>query len=412
MLVANRSWIPLLALLLSVPLAAQQPADPAQAALEQGDAYSSQAVKLYEARSYTQGNEAKTKGIAAYRRAIELNPRLFEAHRNLGDLYRRNTTDAGNFERAADAYKKALEIKTDAETASRLGISYTALGRAADAVPAFEQAARLAPGVGVYQYNLGFAYAELANFPAARKIQAQLRSVDTAYARRLEEKIGQLSGEASLTGRPTRYSNPRIELVSIPAGSFVLGGNTTASGTVLEGGRKVTIRNGFYMGKYPVTQAQWQAVMGDNPSFFTSCGGNCPVEQVTWHDAQAFVTRLNLLKDGYRYRLPSEVEWEYAYRGGTTTATYALGDIGWNSRNSGSKTHPVGEKPANPFGLFDMGGHVKEWCQDTAGKEPFVRVLRGTTFYAMPESGGVARSKGRVDEVSRNHGFRVVAEKS
>lgn len=179
------------------------------------------------------------------------------------------------------------------------------------------------------------------------------------------------------------------------------------------------------MGKYPVTQAQWQAVMGDNPSFFKTCGGSCPVEQVTWHDAQAFVTRLNLLNDGFRYRLPSEAEWEYAYRGGTTTSTYADGDIGWHSNNSGGKTHPVGEKPANSFGLYDMGGHVKEWCLDwfvspvmvtdaspvVSGNEPLVRVLRGTSFYAGAGLGATVRTKGRVDEVSRNHGFRVVAEK-
>jgi len=422
---AKRSWIPLVALLIGFPLLAQQPADPALAALKQGDEYFDQAIKLFEARSYPQGNDAKVKGIEAYKRAIALNPRLFEAHRRLGDLYRRNTQDRANFERAAEAYKKALEIKADAETASRLGITYNALGRAADAIPAFEQAARMEPGAGVYQYNLGFTYAELANFPAARKVQALLQKMDTAYARQLQDKIGKLSGEASLLGRPSKYTNPKIELVSVPAGSFEMGGNTGEGGAVITPGRKVTIRNGFHMGKYPVTQAQWQAVMGDIPSFFKTCGGSCPVEQVTWHDAQAFVTRLNLLNDGFRYRLPSEAEWEYAYRGGTSSGSYAVGDIGWNSTNSGSKTHPVGEKPANPFGLYDMGGHVKEWCQDwyvtpptgtdaspvAAGSEPFSRVLRGTTFYAMPGWGAVVRSKGRVDEVSRNHGFRVVAEK-
>ena len=421
---AKRSWIPLVALFIGVPLLAQQPANPALAALKQGDEYFDQAVKLFEARSYSQGNEAKAKGIEAYKRAIELNPRLFEAHRRLGDLYRKNTQDRTNFERAADAYKAALEIKADAETASRLGISYNALGRAADAIPAFEQAARMEPGAGVYQYNLGFTYAELANFPAARKVQALLQKMDTAFARQLQEKIGKLTGESSLLGRPAKYSNPKLELVSVPAGSFEMGVNANG-GTVIVPGRKVTIKSSFHMGKYPVTQAQWQAVMGDNPSFFKTCGGSCPVEQVTWHDAQAFVTRLNLLNDGFRYRLPSEAEWEYAYRGGTASASYASGDIGWNSTNSGSKTHPVGEKPANPFGLYDMGGHVKEWCQDwyispttvtdanpvASGSEPFSRVLRGTTFYAMPGSGGVVRSKGRVDEVSRNHGFRVVAEK-
>jgi formylglycine-generating enzyme required for sulfatase activity len=136
---------------------------------------------------------------------------------------------------------------------------------------------------------------------------------------------------------------------------------------------------------------------------------NHPVLNVTWDDAVAFCDWLSR-KEGKRYRLPSEAEWEYAYRGGTTTPDYASGDIGWHSRNSGSKTHPVGEKPANPFGLYDMSGHVKEWCID-AGAEPLYRVLRGSSFYGMATSGATARSTGRIDEVSRNNGFRVVAEK-
>src|SRR5688572_2587928 len=102
---AKRSWIPLVALLIGFPLLAQQPADPALAALKQGDEYFDQAIKLFEARSYPQGNDAKVKGIEAYKRAIALNPRLFEAHRRLGDLYRRNTQDRANFERAAEAYR-------------------------------------------------------------------------------------------------------------------------------------------------------------------------------------------------------------------------------------------------------------------------------------------------------------------
>ena len=419
---APRSWAPVLALLLWLPIPAQQ-ADPALAYLKQGDDFYAQALKDFEAKSYTQGNEARARGIAAYKKAAEINPRLFEAHRRLGDLYRRNAPGATDLQNAAEAYKKALEIKPDAETQSRLGIVYSSLGKTADAIPAFEQAARLDPSVAMFQYNLGFTHAEVMNFAEARKALARLQPMDSALARRLQEKIRKTSGELALEGRPKTYSNPKVELVSIPAGSFDMGGWT--AGTTTVPGRPVQIRKGFYMGKFPVTQAQWQAVMGDNPSFFKSCGGNCPVEQVSWHDAQAFVTRLNLLNDGYRYRLPSESEWEYAYRGGTKGLTYAEGDIGWNSRNSGNKTHPVGEKPANPLGLYDMGGHVEEWCQDwyskpstatdaaavSTGDEPLYRVLRGNTFYSMPGSGVTSRHKGRVDEVSRNNGFRVAAEK-
>lgn len=242
----------------------------------------------------------------------------------------------------------------------------------------------------MFQYNLGYTYAELRNVAAAQKVQARLQPMDSALGRKLMDKIRKTTGESSLVERPKTYGNPGIELVAIPAGG--------------------PVKRGFHLGKYPVTQAQWQAVMGDNPSFFTSCGGNCPVERVSWNDAQAFVTRLNQLKDGFRYRLPSEAEWEYAYRGGTTGPDYAAGDIGWHSGNSGSRTHPVGEKPANSFGLYDMSGHVKEWCAD-AGEAPLSHVLRGSSFYGMPTLGATARGTGRIDEVSRNNGFRVAAEK-
>ncbi|HEV8600852.1 MAG TPA: SUMF1/EgtB/PvdO family nonheme iron enzyme [Gemmatimonadales bacterium] len=415
------SFLATFLVLVSSAAATQQAADPALAHLKQGNEYFNEAIKLFEAKSWKQGNEARAKGIESYRKAIELNPKLFEAQRNLGDLLRRNAPGATDIQHAVEAYKRALEIKPDAETSSRLGISYGALGKTAEAIPAFEQAVRLDPSVAMYQYNLGFTYVELVNLEAARKVQERLQTMDQALAEKLLDKIRQTSGEASLIGRPKTYSNPKIELVAIPPGSFELGGWTDGQ-TVP--GRKVTIKSGFYLGKYPVTQAQWQAVMGDNPSFFKNCGANCPVEQVSWHDAQAFVTRLNQLHDGFRYRLPSEAEWEYAYRGGTKTITYARGDIGWNSNNSGGKTHPVGEKPANPFGLYDMGGHVKEWCLDwyaspspatdvspvVKGDEPMYRLLRGTTFYAMAGS-VTTRTKGRIDEVSRNNGFRVVAEK-
>ena len=400
----GRAWA-LAAVLLCLPGQSLRAQDPALAQLKQANELSDQADKRFAAKSYTEGNQVKAKGIEAYQKAIQLNPSLVEAHRRLGDLYRKNTGLPSNFQHAIDAYKKALELNpNDAETVSRLGISYSALGRLPEAIPAFEQAVRLDPRVAMYQYNLGFTHAELMSLDDARKSLARLQPMDSALARKLNDKIAKLSGESSLIGRPKTYDNPKIELVSIPPGGKV--------------------KSRLHVAKYPVTQAQWQAVMGDNPSFFNTCGGNCPVEQVSWNDALAFITRLNLMKDGFRYRLPSEAEWEYAYRGGTTGITYADGDIGWHSGNSGSKTHPVGEKPANPFGLYDMGGHVKEWCLDwytrtgagadaspvEKGDEPLYRVLRGASFYAMPSPGATLRNKGRIDEVSRNNGVRVVAE--
>jgi len=148
------------------------------------------------------------------------------------------------------------------------------------------------------------------------------------------------------------------------------------SGSDEKPAHQVNIGTGFYMGKYEVTQGQWQAVMGTNPSKFK--GDNLPVEQVSWNDVQEFIGKLNARGDGYTYRLPSEAEWEYACRAGTTTA-FSFGDslsssqanFDGNYPYGGAakgvyrvKTTPVGSFQPNSFGLYDMHGNVWEWCED------------------------------------------------
>ena len=124
----------------------------------------------------------------------------------------------------------------------------------------------------------------------------------------------------------------------------------------------------FYLGKYEVTQGQWQSVMGSNPSSDKICGVNCPVDNVSWSDVQDFVLRLNSSSGGRAYRLPTEAEWEYAARSGGKMEKYSGGNdvasVAWYNENSGGNSHPVGKKASNGLGLYDMSGSVWEWTND------------------------------------------------
>lgn len=238
-----------------------------------------------------------------------------------------------------------------------------------------------------------------------------------------------------------RPRNPNIELVKIPSGSFWMGSPDSEEdrGKDESPQHRVTIGYEFYMGKYEVTQAQWQAVMGNNPSYFKNCP-QCPVEQVSWNDAQEFMKKLNALNDGFTYRLPSEAEWEYACRAGTTTA-FAFGDSLSSSQANfngnypyggapkgeyKAKTTPVGSYQANGFGLYDMHGNVWEWVEDiyqnnynglatdssanVSRGDSSARVLRGGCWI---NGGRDLRSAVRIRLSAGNRsyvsGFRVVA---
>lgn len=172
----------------------------------------------------------------------------------------------------------------------------------------------------------------------------------------------------------------KLELVYIKPGAFVMGGENAKDGTwacVEVPKHDVTLTRGFYLGKYEVTQAQYQAVMGANPSA-ASKDPNCPADTISEGEAVEFCTKL-AEKTGKEARLPTEAEWEYACRAGATTAYFfgddpaKLGDYAWFADNDGGKSHPVGQKKPNPWGLYDIVGNVCERVSDTYAKDYYAK---------------------------------------
>lgn len=168
----------------------------------------------------------------------------------------------------------------------------------------------------------------------------------------------------SNSSAPAADSPIAIELVAVPNGCFQMGDQDVRHEVCLDD---------FLIGKYPVTQGQWRQVMGNNPSYFSSCGDDCPVEKVNWNDTQEFIRRLNALT-GRSYRLPTEAEWEYACRSGGKQQQYCGGDdiqpLAWHEGNAEGKLHPIGQKLPNALGIHDMSGNVWQWVQDWYGSYP------------------------------------------
>lgn len=156
------------------------------------------------------------------------------------------------------------------------------------------------------------------------------------------------------------------EMVVMPPGSFEMGSNHRDSKKDEQPVHSVRIGKAFALGKTEVTQGQWRAVMGNNPSVYVRCGDSCPVDSVGWNDAQEFVRKMSK-KTGKTYRLPSEAEWEYAcLAGGTQTfcGDDSLDSVAWSNKYMGGDTHEVAGKQANAWGLHDMSGNVSEWTED------------------------------------------------
>ncbi len=220
-----------------------------------------------------------------------------------------------------------------------------------------------------------------------------------------------------------------LVLIRIPAGTFQMGSPDTEEGHEKNESpmHSVTISRDYYLGKHEVTQAQWEAVIGSNPS--TEINPDFPVNKVSWHDCHVFLHRIGKIAQKSGFRLPTEAEWEYACRAGTSTATY-FGDnpseeekekYAWFRNNSNGELHIVGQFPPNPWGLFDMLGNVWEWCYDwygpytsgmqvdpTGPKTGSERVYRGASWMARPEWIRCAdRGKFTPNNQRNTGGFRV-----
>jgi formylglycine-generating enzyme required for sulfatase activity len=217
-----------------------------------------------------------------------------------------------------------------------------------------------------------------------------------------------------------------MEFILIPAGTFQMGSNYGDDDE--KPIHEVTISQSFYMGKFEVTQKQWKAVMGNNPSKVK--GDELPVEQVSWNDVQEFIKKLNQKEGWNRYRLPTEAEWEYAARAESNKKWHfgdderQLGEYAWYSANSNSQTHPVGKKKPNLFGLYDIHGNVWEWVQDLYGNDYYDNSPKtdptgsSSGSFRVIRSGGWNGDAGYARSANRNYiiprsrsgniGFRLV----
>jgi formylglycine-generating enzyme required for sulfatase activity len=216
------------------------------------------------------------------------------------------------------------------------------------------------------------------------------------------------------TSPPKGFMNSiGMEFVLIPAGSFTMGsqlrptelasrfGGTEKDYEDEQPRHDVRISQSFYLQTNEVSQDQWKKLMGDNPSRFDQCGGDCPVEQVSWYDARRFIEKLNQLEKTTAYRLPSEAEWEYACRAGTTTEysfgddDSKLGEYAWYSGNSESRTHRAATRKPNSSGLYDMHGNVWEWVEDDAHSNYEGAPSDGRAWVSYPRTvGRVVRGSG------------------
>ena len=333
--------------------------------------------KVYNNRGIVYNNQRKYDlAIAEFNQAIKLNPKYAEAYYNRGNIY----NNQGKYDLALAEFNQAIKFKPKyAKAYYNRGLVYKTQRNIERVISDFEKAAKL--------------YKEQQNQRWYQNSLDKLKKLQHIYSEQEKSEKGQvftfevvrLNNSGNIISRTQGRAQQKIEhlgndikleIVYIPGGSFLMGSPTEEVGRYSDEGpqHRVTLQP-FYMSKYPITQDQYQVIMGNNPSRFR--GGRCPVETVSWHDATEFCEKLSQ-KTGRDYRLPSESQWEYACRAGTTTPFYFGETItpdfanyyGNSSYGNGPKgkyrqqTTYVGIFPPNAFGLYDMHGNVWEWCAD------------------------------------------------
>ena len=202
-----------------------------------------------------------------------------------------------------------------------------------------------------------------------RQQEAEQQQRQEAQKKQKNKSQDQTRSSSSASSQTFTANGVSFKMVKVEGGTFQMGSNDSDAYDDEKPVHSVTLSD-YYIGETEVTQALWEAVMGDNPS--RRKGDNLPVEKVSWDDCRTFISKLNSLT-GKNFRLPTEAEWEYAARGGRNSSGYkysgsnTLGNVAWYTDNSGLQTHPVKTKQANELGLYDMTGNVWEWCQDWYG---------------------------------------------
>ncbi len=410
-------------------------------------------------KKYCQEGEY-TLGIDDFTQVLLLEPNSPDANYNRGLAY----SKLGQYQAAIEDYNQSLQLNPNyAEAYNNRGNAYYKLGEYEKAIADYNSCLALNPNLPGVAHNRDIVQGvwdekrhqeqmetEIKRQEEEKRHQEQMEAEikrQEEEEKRLRERefqfdvitVNVLGKETHRERRRAEFfkedlgNNISLEMVSIPGGTFMMGSPEDDSEKPIH---PVNIA-AFSMAKYPITQAQWQAIMGNNPSSFK--GANRPVECVTWYQAQEFCQRLSQ-KTGKTYRLPSEAEWEYACRAGTTTpfhfgetitvdlANYDANDS-YASAPTGTyrqQTTDVGSFPPNAFGLYDMHGNVWEWCADPwrsnyngAPRDGSVwqlcgntqnRVLRGGSWYTHPRE---CRSANRCGIKSNaglsNFGFRVVS---